>query len=168
MYRKILVIGSTAAVVLCTGTAALALPGSHTTTRSSSTTSASSKGSSATGAGNGKRVKHGKGGLLRRAEHGDIVIGTKKGPVTVQFARGVVTSVSSSAITVQSLDKQSETFTVDKNTKVKSRTERATKGAKPTKPTASSISKVSKGDHVAVFGKGAGTATAGRIVDIIG
>lgn len=168
MYRKILVIGATAAAVLCTGTAALALPGSHTTTGSPGTTSASTDGSSATHASNANRVKHGKGRLLRRAEHGDIVVHTKKGDVTVQFARGVVTSVSSSAITVQSQDKKFETFIVDKSTKVKSRTKPATKGAKPAKPTASSITKVSKGDHVAVVGKGAGTATARRIVDLVG
>ena len=149
MYRKILVGGATAAVILGAGTAALATTGTTSGTPSPSTSSTS------THAKTGK----GKHSPLRRAAHAEITVKTKKGYVTRDLIRGTVTAVSATSITVQAGDKVTETFVVGKDTKVMART--GTKGAKPA---ASSISLVVKGKHVVVSGTGSTTLTAKRIV----
>ena len=157
MYRKILVGGATAAVVLGAGTAALATTGSATT---AGTPAASSSSSSSTHAPAAAGHKH-KRSALRRAAHATITVKTKKGYVTRDLINGTVTAVSATSITVQAGDRTSETFVVGKDTKVVARA--ATKGAKPA---ASSIGKVTKGQHVVVTGVGTSAPAAKRIVDL--
>lgn len=158
MYRKIVLSGVTAAVVLGAGTAALATTGASATSGTPTPSSTSS-----THATTGKAAKAGKHkrSPLGRAVHAKITVKTKKGYVTRDLIRGTVTAVSSTSITVRAGDRTTETYVVGKDTKVLARA--ATKGAKPT---ASSISKVSKGQHVLVGGTGTSTLTATRIVEL--
>jgi hypothetical protein len=159
MYRKILVGGATAAVVLGAGTAALATTGSDTVAGTPAPTSTSSSAHAKAGkTGKDGKRKH---SALRRAAHAKITVKTKKGYVTRDLINGTVTSVSATSITVQAGDKTSETFVVGKDTKVVARA--ATKGAKPA---ASTISKVTKGQHVVVTGIGTSTVVAKHIVDL--
>ena len=65
-------------------------------------------------AGAGRRL-----GILRRAEHGDLIVRGKDGFQNVSFDRGKVTAVSDTSITVQRPDGQSVTKTIDSSTKFK-------------------------------------------------
>jgi len=153
MYRKVLIGGVTAAAILGAGGTALAVTGSDQPT--SGTPSSSSTSSTSTQHAKGDK---GKGRLLRRVAHAQIVTHGKDGFVTHDVINGTVTSVSSSSITVQAADKTSETFSVSNDTKVRMRT--GGKGA------ASSISSVKDGDHVLVTGTGTSNYAAKHIVDI--
>ena len=154
MYRKVLIGGVTAAAIVGAGGAALALSGPDAGTHA--TLSAAS--TSATPAGHGKH--HGRFGALRRLEHGTLVTKGKDGTVTHQLIRGVVTAVSSDAITVQAADHTTESFVVTKDTKVRVRPASGGKGEPAT------IAKVAKGDTVFVAGTGTSTVTAKRILDL--
>jgi hypothetical protein len=153
MYRRILLGGVTAAVIVGAGSTALALTGSDSTNGTPTSTSATTSSAPAhPGKAKGDRK------LLRRLAHAQIVTRGKNGFVTHTLINGTVTAVSATSITVQAADKTSDTFVVDKDTKVRVRTNGH--GA------ASSIDKVAKGDHVAVAGTGTSTITAKHIVDI--
>lgn len=153
MYRKVLVGGLTTAAILGAGGTALALTGPGTPSNGSTT--------STTGSAHGAS-HHGKGRarLLKRLSHAQIVTrgGKGKGFVTHDLIRGTVTSVSSSAISVQAADKTTETFVVNDKTKVRVRT--SGHGS------AASIGQVAKGDQVLVAGTGTSTLTAKHIVDV--
>lgn len=153
MYRKTLIGGATAAAIVCAGGTALALSGSDTPSGSS--------GNSGTTSSSTGRQHHGllgRGKLVRRLAHGEIVMRGKDGFVTHDVIAGTVTSVSSSAITVHAADNTSETFAVTKDTLVRLRSNGA--GAP------SSIDKVAEGDHVFVAGTGTTTLTAKHIIDV--
>jgi hypothetical protein len=151
MYRRILLGGVTAAAIVGAGGTAIALTGSDNTNGTPSTTTAA-PGHPAKGKGKGK------GKMLRNLAHAQIVRKGKDGFVTHTLINGTVTAVSATSITVQAADKKSETFVVDKDTKVRLRT--SGKGAE------SSIDKVAKGDHVVAAGTGTATITAKHVVDI--
>ena len=159
MYRRILIGGMTAAAIVGAGGAALAATGSDATTSGSpSATHQSAAHHGKAGhrkAGHGKRMKGRR--LLRRVDHAQIVVHTKKGFVTRELIRGTVTDVSASSITVTSADHATDTFSVTKDTKVLSRTDG--------KRQSSTISAVAKGDHVFVGGIGAGTPVARHVFD---
>jgi len=150
MYRKVLVGGLTAAAILGAGGTALALTGSD----------ASSGGSGLASVAGDRSGHHpkGKARLLKRLSHAEIVTHGKKGFVTHALIKGTVTAVSPTSITVQAADKTSETFVIDKDTKVRARS-----GGKGT---ASSIDEVAKGDQVLVAGTGASHPTAKHVVDV--
>jgi hypothetical protein len=150
MYRRILLGGITAAAIVGAGGTAIALTGSDSTNGTPTTATAA--------AHPGKDKMKGKGKLLHNLAHAQIVTKGKDGFVTHTLINGTVTSVSATSITVQAADKHSQTFVVDKDTKVRIRTNG--KGA------ASSIDKVAKGDHVMAAGTGTSTVTAKHVVDI--
>jgi hypothetical protein len=168
MYRKILLAGATAAVIVGAGGTALAVSGSGTTSGSPSTSTAQ-HGKHA--GKNGTRGRHGFG-QLRRLAHGQFVVKGKGGTfVTHDVINGMVTAVSPTSITVQAADKKSETFAVGDTTKVFQRTvakksSTTTQRTKPGKPSKSSIDKVAKGDHAFVTGTGDSTLTAKRVLDL--
>jgi hypothetical protein len=90
-----------------------------------------------------------------RALHGDWVVNTKKsGTVTVVEARGEVTAVSPTALTIKSADGVTTTFTVNSDTKVRVR------GSGQ----AGSISAVKAGDQAAAVGTKSGDTTTARVV----
>ncbi|MFN2562473.1 MAG: hypothetical protein ABR571_14425 [Jatrophihabitans sp.] len=149
MYRRILLGGITAAAIVGAGGTAIALTGSDSTNGTTTATASAHPG---------KDKMKGKGKLLRNLAHAQIVTKGKDGFVTHTLINGTVTSVSATSITVQAADKHSQTFVVDKDTKVRMRTNG--KGA------ASSIDKVAKGDHVMATGTGTSTVTAKHVVDI--
>jgi hypothetical protein len=152
MYRKIAIAGATAAVIIGSGTAALAA--TDTTSGSPSTPSGTPTTSAST-------AKHPKALRVaaRRSVHGQVVTKGKDGKfVTHDFAKGVVTAVSSSSIAVKTADGKSETYTVNSSTKVRVRTNG--KGA------AGKITDVHVGDSALVAGTGTGTPTAMHIVDV--
>lgn len=153
MYRRVLIGGVTAAAVLGAGGTAMALTTSGTTSGSPSGSSSSSSSAPAHAKAKGRA-----GALLRHLSHGQIVTHGKNGYVVHDLINGTVTAVSSSSITVQAGDKASETFAINKDTKVRMRTNGH--GA------ASSISAVHTGDHVVVAGTGAHTYTAKHVVDV--
>ena len=155
MYRKIIISGATAAVVLGAGTAALATTGAQSTSGTPAASSTSSTQAKAGANGKAKRSP------LARAAHAQITVKTKKGYVTRDLIRGTVTSVSTTSITVQAGDRTTETYVVGAGTKVVAKA--TTKGAKPS---ASTIGKVAKGQRVLVSGTGTSTLTAKRIVDL--
>lgn len=156
MYRKIAIAGATAAVILGSGTAALAV--SDTTsagTPTASSPSASSAPSTGGAKGHGKALR----AALRRAVHGQVVTRDKDGKfVTHDMIRGAVVSLSTSAVTVKAADGTSQRYAVTASTKVRIRT--AGKGA-PGK-----IADVHVGDSVLVAGTGTGTPAARHIVDV--
>ncbi len=171
MYRKILLGGVTAAVIVGAGGTALALTGSDSPTPGTGSSSSShAKGKHDHAKGDHKGGKRGK--MLRRLAHGQFTTKGKDGKyVTHDLITGTVTSVSATSITVQSADKKSETFAVDKDTKVRERTvgHKGSNG-KPTKGSAKDekISDVAKGEHVIVLGTGTSKYTAKHIVEIKG
>lgn len=100
-----------------------------------------------------KAGKHAKGDLARRALHGEVTLGGKQHKV-VDFQRGTVSSVSATAISVESKDGYSATYVVDAKTKVRQAKEQA------------AIGDVKKGDKVRVVAvKDGSTVTATRIAD---
>jgi Domain of unknown function (DUF5666) len=154
MYRKVLITGVTAAAIVGAGGTALALSGSDQTSGTPSNTTSSAPA---------KAGKHDHKGnrMLRRLAHGQFVVKGKDGKFeTHDIIRGTVTAVSATSITVQAQDKKSETFAVNKDTKVRVRDNG--KGA------ASTISKVAKGDRVMVAGTGTSSLTAKHVVDVKG
>lgn len=161
MYRRILIGGITAAAIVGAGGTAIALTGSDSTngTPTTTATAPAHPGKDHPGKAHpGKDRMKGKAGLLRNVAYAQIVTKGKHGFVTHTLINGTVMSVSATSITVQAADKHSETFVVDKDTKVRVRTNG--KGA------ASSIDKVADGDHVMATGTGTSTVTAKHIVDI--
>lgn len=154
MYRKILIGGVTAAAIVGTGGAALALSGSNPTSGTPVTTAAATQQHPV------QRLLRGhKGKLLRRVAHGEVVVRGKDGFVTHDLIVGKVTAVSSDSITVKAADNTSETYAVGKDTKVRMRTI-GSGGA------ASSIDKVATGDEALVAGTGTSTLTAKHVVDV--
>lgn len=153
-YRRTLVAGATAAVIIGAGGTSLALTGSDTV-------NGSPTGTTAQHGKNGKHGNHnGKGGkLLKRLSHAQITTDGKQGAVTHDLIRGTVTAVSPTSITVQAKDKVSETFVITKDTKFRERTT----GQKPAE---SSVAKIAKGDMVFVAGKGASKPVAGHVVEL--
>lgn len=154
MFRKILIGGVTAAAIVGAGGAALAASGGN------SATAAPSPSTQSTSAHHPHQ--HGKGArghrLLRHLDHADVVLHTKKrGEVHLALIRGTVSSVSSSSITVVSADRTTQTFTISKDTKVRSRSDG--------KRTDASVSDVATGDRVFVAGVGASNPVARRVVD---
>lgn len=154
-YRRVLVAGATAAVIIGAGGTALATSGSDTTSGTPSHPTTAQKAA---------KHKHGHGHRggekLRNLEHGQFVTRGKDGkPVTHDLIVGSVMAVSPTSVTVQAADRTSNTFAVTKSTKIKER-------VKGQKPVASSISKIVKGDHVFVTGTGTTTMTAQHIVEL--
>ena len=161
MYRKILLGGVTAAVILGAGGTALALSGSDAPSPSPTSPSTSS----AKNKHNGQRGHRNK--LLRHLAHGQFVTTGKDGKtITHDVIHGTVTSVSTSSITVRAADAKSETFAVDKDTKIRERTAaRRGSGDKPSRSDAA-IGDLAKGDQVIVLGTGATKYVAKHIVEI--
>lgn len=92
-------------------------------------------------------------GLRARALHGEFVVQTKKGFVTLVLARGTVTAVSSTSISVKSADGVTTTFAVTSKTRVRQNGEKSDIGA------------VHDGDMVGVLGtKGADGSLTARVI----
>jgi hypothetical protein len=95
--------------------------------------------------------------ILRRMLHGQFVLRTRVGDVTVDLQQGHVTAVSSTSITVKSSDGVSDTYVVTPQTKVRSRGKVLAESA------------IATGDHVYVVALDAsGTATARAIRGVTG
>ena len=163
MYRKIAVIGGTAAAIVGVGTAAMATSGSDGGSPTTALLNASST-SSTTGSANAAALakfakKHPllAKALARHLVHGQITTNGAKGYVTHDGIIGDVTAVSPTSISVKASDGYSLTFSVSSSTKVRMRT--AGKGSKST------IGAVHTGDTVAVIGTGATNPAATLVVD---
>jgi hypothetical protein len=173
MWKKIAIAGTTMAVILGAGTAALAASGDFGGTSGSganhaalAATSSSAPGSNGSaGANKGAGAKHRPGlgpfrkaviGRLQNFEHGSWV--TKNGSSTVEHSaiHGDATKVSATSITVVSADKTTMTFTVSSSTKVHTRAQH----------TGAAITSVKSGDTVFVTGTGSSTLTAQQVVDV--
>jgi hypothetical protein len=87
-------------------------------------------------------------GLGRHLLHGEAVVQTGKGYVTVVFARGTVTAIDANSISVKSADGVTTTFAIDAKTKARSAGQ------------AVAISTVHTGEKIGVFGTKTGGATA--------
>jgi len=93
------------------------------------------------------------GRLGRRALHGEVTFQTKDGVKTVVFARGKVTAVSDSSVTITSSDNVATTFALDADTRYGTRRHQQAR------------SDVKAGVQAAVVGlKSGGSATASRVV----
>ncbi len=165
MLKKLVVIGGTVALI-GGGAAAFASSATATPTPSPASVSATSDSSATTvGPEDGKRA-----GVnpLRRALHATWVTQNKKTKtfITHDAIRGQVSAVSPTSITIRAADSTTETYVVNSQTKVFTRTARtgASKAAVPKK--AGSISDVKAGDLVLVGGTGTTVLTAVRVVDI--
>jgi hypothetical protein len=150
MFRKILIGGVTAAVIVGAAGTALAVSGSDTMEGTPVATDV---------AADHHPLLDGRGKLLRRVAHGEVVVRGQDGFVQHDLIVGKVTSVSSTSITVRAADNTSETFVVNSDTKVRMRTI-GSGGA------ASTIDKVATGDHVVVAGTGTSTFIAKHVIDI--
>jgi hypothetical protein len=121
MYRKVLLSGATAAVIIGAGTAALATTGSDTTAGTlaaavasttaspSSTAPAHPKAVAAAKKAKQAKAAKGKGKLLRRAVTAQVVTKGKNGYVTHDLIKGTVSAVSPTSITVLASNKKTET-----------------------------------------------------------
>jgi len=160
MYRKIAIAGATAAVIVGAGTAALAVSGSSDTTSGHPASPTQKTGKQRGGA----IIK-----ALRHAQHGELVTRGKDSTFVEHDAIvGQVTAVSPTSISVKAADGFSETFTIDKTTKVRKRpTTAATSGAAKAKGVAAKISDVKSGDTVAVVGKRPSTATGNPVATVV-
>ncbi len=94
-----------------------ALTSSSGSPSTAATTSTAKSGTSSGAERAGQRALE----VLRRSVHGDIEVATKKGFVTFEFDRGVVTSISSSEVTVLRPDGQSVTEAITGTTKMPKR-----------------------------------------------
>jgi hypothetical protein len=97
--------------------------------------------------------------LGRHVLHGEFVVQTRKGVVTADVARGVIVSVSDTAISVRSSDGVVTDFTVDKQTRARSQGKRV------------ALSTLHAGDQVVVLGvkqNGASTPVARLIRHPVG
>jgi hypothetical protein len=90
------------------------------------------------------------GGIEGHAVHGEIVIETDDGFVTVQTQRGAVTAVSDSSISVRSADGFTATYVIDDDTSFG----RSSEGA----------AGIAEGDTVRVVGKESGSALTALLV----
>ena len=169
MWKRIAVIGATAAIIGGAGTAAYAAS-TTATTHSPSATSATSD-SSAT-VSKPKAGQRARADRIRRAVHATWVTQNKKtGTFTTHDAiRGRVIAVSPTSIKVRAADSTTETYLVNSGTKVFTRVLRTqaskTAGTAPPTRTAASIADVKAGDSVLVGGTGTAALTAVRVVDL--
>jgi hypothetical protein len=155
MWKKIALVGASAAVMGGAGTAAFAASG--TPTPAPSTSSVSPASGIVSSASTTKNARHPGLNRLRRTVHATWVTQNKKTKTftTHDAIRGQVSAVSPTSITVQSADNLTQTYVITLHTKVHTRT---FKGA-------ASISDVKTGDPVFVGGTGTNTLTALRVVD---
>jgi len=155
MWKRVAIVGTSAAIIGGAGTAAFAASGTVTPTPSPASASATSDSSADTA----KAPEDKRAGInrLRRAVHATWVTENKKTKTftTHDAIRGQVVSVSPTSITVRAADTFTETFVVSSTTKVHTRALR----------TGASISDVKAGDPVFVGGTGTTTLTAVRVVD---
>jgi hypothetical protein len=86
--------------------------------------------------------------LGRHVLHGEAVVQTRKGFVTMVFARGTVSAISANSISVKSADGVVTTFAIDTKTKARSAGQVV------------AITTVHTGDKIGVFGTKTGAATA--------
>jgi hypothetical protein len=86
--------------------------------------------------------------LARHLLHGEAVVQTRKGFVTMVFARGTVSAIGADSISVKSADGVVTTFAIDAKTKARSDGQ------------AVAIGTVHTGDKIGVFGTKTGGATA--------
>jgi Domain of unknown function (DUF5666) len=93
------------------GGAALAATGNAPTT-ATATTQAAKPGAAGVRAAAGWRRA-----LVRRALHGEVTLQTKQGRNTVVLARGKVTALSDTSITITSVDNVATTFTINGDTR---------------------------------------------------
>jgi hypothetical protein len=175
MWKKIAVIGGTAAIIGGAGTAAFASSATATSTPSPSSSIAASDSSST--APKAESGKHAGADRVRRAVHATWVTQNRKTKafITHDAIRGQVTAVSPTSITVRAADSTTQTYLVNASTKVFTRAARTgapkapaskttTKTALP--KTAASIADVKAGDSVLVAGTGTTALSAVRVVDI--
>ena len=155
------------AVIVATALSTVALAGAigvgvasadPTTSPTPSATASPTAGSTPAHPGTNKAGKAGKAGkakrsLVQRALHGEVTLGGKKHRV-VDFQRGTVSAVSSTSISVTSVDGFAATYVVDSSTVVRH--------AKQVE----AIGDVKTGDKVRVIAtKDGSTLTARRIGD---
>jgi hypothetical protein len=157
MWKRIAVVGATAAIIGGAGTAAYAATGTPTPSPSSPSISSVSTTSAITPktlANKHRRRRN----RIRRSVHATWVTENAKTKTftTHDAIRGHVTSVSATSITVQAADNVTETYGVTLATKVRTRTLKTT----------ASIADVRTGDPVFVGGTGIDTLTAIRVIDV--
>jgi hypothetical protein len=171
MWKKIAVIGGTAAIIGGAGTAAFAASATATPTPSPSSVSPTSvSATSDSSATTSKRQPGKRAGVdrLRRSVHATWVTRNKKTRTftTHDAIRGQVTAVSPTSITVRAADNLTETYVINSRTKVFTRVLRTAGSQKAVPRTAASIADVKAGDSVIVGGTGTATLTAIRVVDL--
>jgi hypothetical protein len=180
MWKKIAVIGGTAAIIGGAGTAAFASSATATSTPSPSSTSAASD--SAAAVPNPEAGRRTRADRIRQAVHATWVTQNKrtKAFTTHDAIRGLVTAVSPTSITVRAADSTTQTYLVTARTKVFTRAARTEASKTPASKTAApktatrtalprtavSIADVKTGDSVLVAGTGTTTLSAVRVVDV--
>jgi hypothetical protein len=108
-------------LLVAAGGAALAAQDATTTTRAPGVTGDKARARAGT-LGRGGGWRH---GLGRRVLHGEVTVETREGVKTLVMARGEVTSVSGTGITVKSTDGVSTDFRIDGGTRYGFRNEPA-------------------------------------------
>jgi hypothetical protein len=166
MWKRIVIVGATAAVIGGAGTAAFAASAAPSLTASPTSTAAASDivaTPSTTTA-----VKHPGANQVRRAVHATWVTENKKTATftTHDAIRGQVTAVSSTSITVRSADNVVQTYVISARTKVFTRAPSAPGSQSARTKTAASIADVHSGDAVLVGGVGRTALSALRVIDM--
>jgi hypothetical protein len=166
MWKRIAVIGATAAVIGGAGTAAYAASAAPSPTPSPTSTAAASD--IVATPSTTKAVKHPGANRVRRAVHATWVTENKKTKTftTHDAIRGQVTAVSPTSITVRAADNVVATYVISPRTKVFTRAPRAAGSQTAVPKTAASIADVRSGDTVFVGGIDRTGLTALRVIDV--
>lgn len=139
----------------------IAYADSQSTPASTSTTSATHQQASSQAArhnqahsrrANGRLARRGGRRLAARALHGEVVVGGKNQQRTIDVQKGEVTSVSSTSLTMKSVDGYTKTYVITSATRVRSK-------RKP-----SSISNVKPGERAFVVARKNGDTATARVV----
>lgn len=113
---------------------------------------------------------------LGQAEHGDIAVGSsgQTGATTVRFARGQVSAVSATTLSVKCADGFSIDFVVNSNTKVRAGRPRAvgpqrnSENLAPNRPGDAGIADIKVGDTVMSVGTVSGSTVTATLISLIG
>lgn len=170
MWKRIAIVGATAAIIGGAGTAAFAASGTPTPTPAQPAPSVSSTSDIVASPAPTSTVKHPGATRLGRAVYATWVTQNKKtGTFTTHDAiRGQVSAVTPTSITVRGADGHAEIYAIGAHTKVFTRAPRAAGSTSVPPQTASSISVVNPGDAVFVGGTGRAGLTAVRVIDVKG
>jgi hypothetical protein len=142
--RNVAAVAAATVLGVTAGGSAWAGSTSGSTPGSTSTQGASASANTGADTSAGAKAGRGLGAFGKRVLHGEVVLRTRKGTVTADIARGTVSAIDGTHVSVRSTDGVTTTFGIDAQTKARS-------AGSPI-----ALSDVHVGDRVGVLGIRAG------------